>query len=361
MKLLRQISRRLSRLHPRVQAPTIPSICYSSCNNAAIEAQAVGESAGLCDSSSTFMQYYRACQGCVDTYTNNNYTTTHDYLDPEFAQWIAYCNSTEPAPPSSTFTEVLATLDGSLPTPPTSTSRSLILPTTTSRSLTPIIVVVTISYTTNIDGQTTVWPLKKPLTSFPPLPETTVITINTTQDGHSTVWTFTETFTHIPRGTPATTPSDITNTPTPHTTQPVPSSVSTNSVSTNSVSINSVSINSVLTNSVSTSPGSTSPGSTNSVSTNTMPNESIQKGRASIVGPVVGIIAAVIVVLLALWLLRRIRRRRRDMHEVHGESAVKSELEANEKPQELNGRDWTRPPAEMPSTTVHQDGNYARP
>ncbi|KAI0429005.1 hypothetical protein F5Y09DRAFT_311472 [Xylaria sp. FL1042] len=71
-----------------------------------------------------------------------------------------------------------------------------------------------------------------------------------------------------------------------------------------------------------------------------------RSSRAWIAGPVVGSVAGVaILILLSWWLLFRPKQNRG--YEVHGESALKSELEAKSQPQELDSHEQNRSPVEL--------------
>ncbi|KAI0096715.1 hypothetical protein GGR51DRAFT_567042 [Nemania sp. FL0031] len=207
----------------QLRDPVVPTICYVPCNNAYLEAQAQGKSSGLCASNSTFYSYYTACRDCLETNSNND-TSTKDYLNQEFGQWISYCESTAA-----------------------------------------------------------------------PLPETEVITIETSENGHKTVWSFTKTFTPLSRESVAA------------VTSPLPSASEID----------------------------------------TPLPKGTEKSLAWIAGPIIGGVAGVVIILLAAWLC--MKRRRRRGHEVHGDSAFKSELEVKPQPQELDARGQSERPAELPS------------
>ncbi|KAJ8122150.1 hypothetical protein O1611_g9915 [Lasiodiplodia mahajangana] len=76
--------------------PTVPALCYDTCNNANIEAQAVGKTPELCAADSGFWSYYNDCVDCVKAYSNNDTAATQDSLDPTFGQFIDYCDSMVP-------------------------------------------------------------------------------------------------------------------------------------------------------------------------------------------------------------------------------------------------------------------------
>ncbi|KAI0481804.1 hypothetical protein F4859DRAFT_476053 [Xylaria cf. heliscus] len=170
-------------------------------------------------------------------------------------------------------------------------------------------------------GFTTVWPLEKTLTTYAPLPDRTVITIDTSKDGHHTVWTFTKTFTHLP--------SDAL--------------ISILQIQNTS--------SSAVTQDTSTSTARVS--DTNLGPTATEESKTARRNQKWVAGPVVGGVAGIAILLLVTWALIRAKRnkdRKRKGHELHGESALKSELETIEQPQELDGREQRKQPIELPST-----------
>ncbi|RYP91380.1 hypothetical protein DL770_002520 [Monosporascus sp. CRB-9-2] len=138
------------------RGPTVPSACYDRCNNAYLEAQAVGKSSGLCREGSAFRDYYDACELCIDDHLVNFQLTARDYLSPQFAQFLGYCAVTNPVrPPSSSPAEggvtgtgeVSTTVGGTAssvtaipitpPDEPSSAPSTRPSPTTLSESTTP--------------------------------------------------------------------------------------------------------------------------------------------------------------------------------------------------------------------------------
>ncbi|KAI0196418.1 hypothetical protein F4808DRAFT_463917 [Astrocystis sublimbata] len=254
---------------------TVPSICYDTCNNAAIEGQRVGKNPEICDPDSGFYTYYRSCRACIDTYAaDNGQAANNDYLDPSLSQEHA--------------------------TPTAETAA------------------VTVPYTATVDGLETIWSFTRIITSFAPLPDTTVVIVRTTENGHDTVWSFTKTFTHLPR------------------------------------SSSSKSVDTKPTATSHTTPKSTSQApddATASIPTDTATNKN-KMSQAWLAGPIVGAVAGAGIILFATLFLLRLRKRnmgKRNDHELHGESGLKSELEAKDKPQELNGQILDVQPAELPA------------
>ncbi|KAI1741710.1 hypothetical protein F4680DRAFT_414811 [Xylaria scruposa] len=169
---------------------------------------------------------------------------------------------------------------------------------------------VTILYTTTVDGEKTV-------TFFAPIPDTTVIAIETTQDGHRTVLTSTKTFTHLPSGDSTSGPHNTSSsTTTPKTSAMTPP----------------------ISEATTTSP------------IDTTETNSTQRNRAWVAGPVVGGVAGILILIVVAWVVLRAKRNRngKKHHELHGESAIKSELEVKLQPQELDGQEQRRQPVELP-------------
>ncbi|KAI0809434.1 hypothetical protein GGR55DRAFT_649934 [Xylaria sp. FL0064] len=268
---------------------TVPEICYNTCNNAVLEAQAVGKVPELCSPDSVFMSYYTGCVACVEANASDAQLTTKDYLDPAFAEWIDYCGNTSPSPASTLVGEYTG--------------------------------VITILYTTTIDGTETVWPLVKTVTTFAPRPDTAIVTIKTSQDGQPTTWIFTKTFTHLA--------SDFLVSESKSTSNPSATTSSTGS--------------DMLTSTPHSSEVTVSP------PVSTMGSESdqiVQSSRAWIAGPVIGGVAGIAILVLVTWWLL-FRSKENESHEVHGESAIKSELEAKHQPQELDSHEPNRSPVEL--------------
>ncbi|KAI3329796.1 hypothetical protein F4824DRAFT_372270 [Ustulina deusta] len=273
----------------------LPAVCYDTCNNANIEAQAVGKSPELCDEDSVFWTYYNACSDCAHSYTDNVTATT--FLDSGFGQYIEYCGVTGPEP--------------------------ITLSTTNNPSLMEETVIITIPFTATVDGMTTVWPLTKTLTSFAPLPDTTVIVVKTSQDGHPTLWTFTKTLTELP----------------------------SDSLISMSQNISSSFVQQDTSKSTPEVPEATASNQTSTITGNNAP-----RSQAWVAGPIIGAVAGVTILLVATWLLFRLRKEKeskRRRHELNGESALKSELESKIPPQELGVQGQDGQPVELPSSSSY--------
>ncbi|GAP92924.1 putative glycoprotein X [Rosellinia necatrix] len=283
MRPLAEILRRTSQLHLR--GPTIPAVCYDTCNNANIEAQSIGKSAALCDPGSVFLQYYQACISCIEKESDDEQAVDKDYLDTQFGGYLSYCDqvTTESQP----FTRT--------------TALSLQSSTTSLKSHT---VIITTSLTVEVEGVKTVVPFTKTIPVFDPIPETKVITTTRPVDGHLSIWIYTTTFDPLLRDTSASPPQ-----------------------SSESIAINP---------------------------TDPIITASSQRSRAWVAGPVIGGVVGAGALILVAWLFiraQRSRHRRRLGHELHGEAALKSELEVKHPPQELAGEELERPPP----TELHGD------
>ncbi|GAW17611.1 hypothetical protein ANO14919_070700 [Xylariales sp. No.14919] len=285
------------------RGPSLPSVCYDTCNNANIEAQSVGKNPALCEKDSTFYFYYNACSDCLHNTLSD--AEAKDNLNSVFSPWTDYCDETAPLPSTSGGGE---TVTG---TPPPAEETGF----------------VTITSTEVVSGSRTIFHLSRSLISFAPLSSTTVISITTSQDGHSTVWTFVKTFSLLPNSDSPTSTSQ--NMPSPTTPQETSKLTSQEPE--------------VINTATASGPAST------------VMSDSTQRSQAWVAGPVIGAVAGVAILLLGTWLLFRVKRKRglkRKGHELHGESALKSELESTVPPQELDGQEQDRGPAELPGTNV---------
>ncbi|KAI3324162.1 hypothetical protein HD806DRAFT_494281 [Xylariaceae sp. AK1471] len=158
----------------QLRGPTLPADCYNICNNAALEAQIVGEISALCSPGSVYLAYYESCKSCVEGHTAGPSSGT---------EWLGYCDSLNSTQGVSSTTTSQSSQTSQLPSGSTAVG---------------VIMTATIQYPATIDGVETVLPLTKIWTSFPPLPDTTVITISTSVNEHLTAWIITKTFTHLP-------------------------------------------------------------------------------------------------------------------------------------------------------------------
>ncbi|KAI1659493.1 hypothetical protein F4813DRAFT_353141 [Daldinia decipiens] len=250
-----------------VREEPIPSQCYSTCNNALIEAQSAGKSPSLCSSNSVFMQCRTACEDCIEA-SGRNWTTA---FSGEEGEWLYFCDTQTPS--STTPTE------GS--------------DWTSSRSIPYEIVTTTLPGTATIGGVTTTWSFQTAITLYSQIPATTAVEIPRTVNGRLTTFTFTTTYRQI-----------IPNLELP------------------------TSIGNQTTSAIGISPPPTF-GS----------EPATPASRAWIAGPVVGACSGVFILMLSAFLLWRRRQRKvkaQSKIELHGNSAVKTELEVPGYPQELD-------------------------
>ncbi|KAF9890736.1 hypothetical protein FE257_005602 [Aspergillus nanangensis] len=77
---------------------SIPAVCFSSCNDAALEVQSAGKTPAICASNSAFQKLLKTCETCIAQ--NGNSTSSDNALSPSFAQYLNYCadeNNDSPA------------------------------------------------------------------------------------------------------------------------------------------------------------------------------------------------------------------------------------------------------------------------
>ncbi|KAJ9144808.1 hypothetical protein NKR19_g6340 [Coniochaeta hoffmannii] len=75
-----------------------PAVCYDTCNDCYLEAQAVGKSPALCAAGSPFNISYTDCNNCINENSGQTKMSTKAYLDPKFAQFINFCQATDARP-----------------------------------------------------------------------------------------------------------------------------------------------------------------------------------------------------------------------------------------------------------------------
>lgn len=107
----------------------VPAVCYAVCNNCYVEAQKVGKSPALCAPGSAFNTDLGSCEDCVAANGDSTKATLQNYVSPEFAPFLQFCNA-QPAqsqvgsttvvtntPPAVTQSVVVATSTENAPTP----------------------------------------------------------------------------------------------------------------------------------------------------------------------------------------------------------------------------------------------------
>ncbi|KAI1812418.1 hypothetical protein GGS20DRAFT_591686 [Poronia punctata] len=280
---------------------TIPKSCYSICNNVVLEGQRSGRNPGLCLPDSDFLAYVAACKVCIANYRDDP-ESGHTYpLGAEITQWLDYCGD-----PSFTLS-VTGSTKTQATTNPIPSHES-------SRSLKFSIATTTLKVTSIANGVTTITTKTHTYTSFPALPDVAKVRVRTTRHGRPADWVFTRTHTHLPN-------------------QPIESETSHKPSSTPAASVTKS-----ITPSQTTTP---SPSGTQSGESNH------QRSRAWIAGPVIGGIVGILILLSAVLLLLRRRKKKAQRNtgaELHGESALKAELEVKAHPQELEAK---RDPQEL--------------
>lgn len=77
-----------------------PAICFDDCNNAYLIAQAVGKVDKLCEAGSSFRESYNSCAACILANSDATSNNIGDYVQPEFAQFLNFCNGQRAGTPS---------------------------------------------------------------------------------------------------------------------------------------------------------------------------------------------------------------------------------------------------------------------
>ncbi|KAL6415741.1 hypothetical protein AUP68_02308 [Ilyonectria robusta] len=90
----------------------LPSECYDDCNNAYKIALSIGRVPSLCTSGSTFLSAYGICASCIMDNESNNLPLS-DYISPEFAPFIDYCQGVD-VTTSTSWVQVIPTFGGSV-------------------------------------------------------------------------------------------------------------------------------------------------------------------------------------------------------------------------------------------------------
>ncbi|POR38058.1 Uncharacterized protein TPAR_01739 [Tolypocladium paradoxum] len=91
-------------LHIFGKRAVTPSVCFDDCNNAWLIAQSIGKTDELCKGGSSFREGYNACAKCILDNTGATKDTIRDYVEPEFAQYLDFCNGKRPRPTASSAT-----------------------------------------------------------------------------------------------------------------------------------------------------------------------------------------------------------------------------------------------------------------
>jgi hypothetical protein len=147
-----------------------PAICYAICNTALLEASRVGLTQALCAPGSTFRQDLDSCQVCIDAHKDDAKQSWRVYLQPEFAQFLEFCDLQPPQsqvtgttnlPPQTQVTGTPTIVTGTQSPPNTDTSAVPITSTPASTTTTG-----------EAPGSTTETPTTAPATSesAPPPP-----------------------------------------------------------------------------------------------------------------------------------------------------------------------------------------------
>ncbi|KAI8655029.1 hypothetical protein NCS57_01250500 [Fusarium keratoplasticum] len=70
---------------------TAPAVCFDDCDGAYKVALSIGKSDKLCASGGSFMGLYQACRSCIEENSEGSSQDINSYLEPKFAQFVAYC------------------------------------------------------------------------------------------------------------------------------------------------------------------------------------------------------------------------------------------------------------------------------
>lgn len=67
-------------------------------------AQSVGKTAGLCKDGSSFQKFYAICKQCIADNIEDSQKTEEDYVEPQFQQFLNYCEEQSTSLASITLT-----------------------------------------------------------------------------------------------------------------------------------------------------------------------------------------------------------------------------------------------------------------
>ncbi|UPL02330.1 hypothetical protein LCI18_013264 [Fusarium solani-melongenae] len=70
---------------------TAPAVCFDDCDGAYRVALSIGKSDKLCASGGSFRSLYETCRECLEANSDGSSQDINSYLEPEFAQFIEYC------------------------------------------------------------------------------------------------------------------------------------------------------------------------------------------------------------------------------------------------------------------------------
>ncbi|KAH7161019.1 hypothetical protein EDB81DRAFT_755607 [Dactylonectria macrodidyma] len=87
----------------------LPETCYDDCNAAYKIAQTYGKTPELCASGSSFSNAYSICTSCVKENEETTVDTVREVVEPQFAQFLAYCRGLDAVAATSAPTVVTVT------------------------------------------------------------------------------------------------------------------------------------------------------------------------------------------------------------------------------------------------------------
>jgi hypothetical protein len=243
-------------------------------DNGYLSAQSIGKTPALCDPASPFRDYYNGCQACIAANSADLKQITQNYLEPQFKQFIDYCNAVPAAPQSTSVDSASLVSKWSSIGKTASTGGDIVLPT----DYFTLTVETTSVVTTFADGQVSVVPLAQ------------THTIANTKFQEPGALSTTNLATSLSTTSAASTPSTS-------GTASTTSAAGTASV-TGTASVASTA--STTANAEKSTTPTIGPGAT---------TEDNWTSKAWIIGPIVGAVVAIcIVILYGLFVLHRIRR-----------------------------------------------------
>ncbi|KAH6984656.1 hypothetical protein BKA56DRAFT_581370 [Ilyonectria sp. MPI-CAGE-AT-0026] len=87
----------------------IPAVCYDGCDGAYKIALSQGKTPALCAPGSAFVASYMMCTSCVQDNSDSTKNLVRDLIEPEFQQFLDYCDSEDSTPTTTTInSDILA-------------------------------------------------------------------------------------------------------------------------------------------------------------------------------------------------------------------------------------------------------------
>ncbi|KAI1773305.1 hypothetical protein F4818DRAFT_123742 [Hypoxylon cercidicola] len=283
------ISRRAIATIAFARSSTLPASCYDTCNNAYLEAQHTGKTPALCASGSPFQTLTAACRSCSSVDDNDD--ALQSTLLPLFEPYIEYCE----AQTASSSTSAASTTGTTSTTSSNSNGYiAVTVPLSRMSCILTCIAPLEINYvadTATLNGVATT-ELLTAVISYTPEFATTVFTDTSTLNGEPRAFVTTQVLTKLP--------SDF--------------------------------LDWLTGDTMSGTDVAPKPANTEFM----QPME--PQSRSWIAGPIVGGLAGLLIVgigALLLWRRRQKLAKGKTGFELHGDSAIKSEMEVPNHPREL--------------------------